>query len=83
LSVEELTYPLPVVSVQALLELARAYLALDDPGGARAVLRQANDILQRRPDLGVLPDEARAAGHPSPLGERVVSPLWIHPIGTM
>jgi LuxR family transcriptional regulator, maltose regulon positive regulatory protein len=53
-----LTYALPVVSVQALLELARAYLALTDPGGARAVLRQAREILQQRPDLGVLPGEA-------------------------
>jgi LuxR family maltose regulon positive regulatory protein len=53
-----LTYALPVVSVQALLELARAYIALTDPGGARAVLRQGHDILQQRPDLGVLADEA-------------------------
>ena len=47
-----------MVSVQALLELARVHMALDDPGGARAVLRQVSDILQRRPDLGVLPGEA-------------------------
>ena len=53
-----LTYALPVVSVQALLELARAYIALTDPDGARAVLRQVHDILQQRPDLGVLPGEA-------------------------
>jgi LuxR family transcriptional regulator, maltose regulon positive regulatory protein len=53
-----LTYALPVVSVQALLELARAYLGLTDPDGARAVLRQVHDILQQRPDLGVLPDAA-------------------------
>ena len=53
-----LTDALPVVSVQALLELARVHMALDDPGGARAVLRQVSDILQRRPDLGVLPGEA-------------------------
>jgi LuxR family maltose regulon positive regulatory protein len=53
-----LSYALPVVSVQALLELARAYLALTDPDGARAVLRQVSDILQQRPDLGVLADEA-------------------------
>ena len=53
-----LTYALPVVSVQTLLELARAYLALADPDGARAVLRQVSDILQQRPDLGVLPEEA-------------------------
>jgi len=49
-----LTYALPVVSVQALLELARAYLALVDPEGARAVLEQAQGILRRRPELGTL-----------------------------
>lgn len=53
-----LTYALPVVSVQALLELARSYIALADPGGAVAVLGQAHDILQQRPDLGVLPRQA-------------------------
>jgi LuxR family transcriptional regulator, maltose regulon positive regulatory protein len=50
-----LTYALPVVSVQALLELARSYIALADPGGAAAVLGQVRDILQQRPDLGLLP----------------------------
>jgi LuxR family transcriptional regulator, maltose regulon positive regulatory protein len=53
-----LTYALPVVSVQALLELARSYMALADPGGAAAVLRQVHDILQQRPDLGVIPSQA-------------------------
>ena len=53
-----LTYALPVVSVQALLELTRSYVALADPGGAAAVLRQVHDILQQRPDLGVLPRQA-------------------------
>ena len=53
-----LTYALPVVSVQALLELTRSYIALADPGGAAAVLRQVHDILQQRPDLGVLPRQA-------------------------
>jgi LuxR family maltose regulon positive regulatory protein len=53
-----LTHALPVVSVQALLELARAYIALGDPDGAHAVLRQADDIFQQRPDLGDLPDQA-------------------------
>jgi LuxR family maltose regulon positive regulatory protein len=53
-----LTYDLPVVSTQALLELARAYISLTDTAGARAVLRQAADILQRRPRLGTLPGQA-------------------------
>ena len=53
-----LNYALPVVSVQALLEMARAYVALADQGGARAVLRQANDIFLQRPALGNLPDVA-------------------------
>ena len=57
-----LTYALPVVSLQALVELARAYLALVDPSGARAVLEQARGILQQRPDLGTLATAARSAG---------------------
>ena len=47
-----LTYALPVVSVQALVELARAYLALVDPSGARAVLDQARSILNNAPTSG-------------------------------
>jgi LuxR family maltose regulon positive regulatory protein len=50
-----LTYALPIVSVQALLELVRCYMTLADSGGAAAVLGQVHDILQQRPDLGVLP----------------------------
>jgi LuxR family maltose regulon positive regulatory protein len=50
-----LTYALPVVSVQALLEMTRSYITLADPGGAAVVLAQAHDILQQRPDLGLLP----------------------------
>ena len=50
-----LTYAIPDHAVQTLLELGRAYLALDDIAGARTVLRQARDVLQLRPDLGILP----------------------------
>lgn len=50
-----LTYALPVVSVQALVELARAYLGFADQAGASVALKQAADILQQRPDLGTLP----------------------------
>jgi LuxR family transcriptional regulator, maltose regulon positive regulatory protein len=53
-----LTYMLPVVSVQALLEMARSYIALGDRAGAAAVLTQADGILQQRPDLGLLPAQA-------------------------
>jgi LuxR family maltose regulon positive regulatory protein len=49
-----LTYALPYLAVQTLLELGRACLALDDAAGARVVLRQARDVLRRRPDLGIL-----------------------------
>jgi LuxR family maltose regulon positive regulatory protein len=41
-------------SAQLLLQLAHAYLALADPAGARAVLRQVRDILARSPALGVI-----------------------------
>ncbi len=53
-----LTYAIPWAAVQTLLELVHAYLALNDLAGARAVLREANDILRRRPDLGTLPQQA-------------------------
>ena len=46
-----LTYTLPVVSARALLELARAYVALGDPNGSRAVLRQLSELLRQRPQL--------------------------------
>jgi LuxR family transcriptional regulator, maltose regulon positive regulatory protein len=50
-----LTSAMPHRSVQTLTEMARAYLALDDVAGARAVLRQAGEIIRQRPSLGVLP----------------------------
>jgi ATP/maltotriose-dependent transcriptional regulator MalT len=44
---------------QALLQLAHAYIALGDPDGAHAVLRQADDIFQQRLNLGMLPAQAK------------------------
>ena len=44
-----------MVSLQALIQMARAYISLADQAGAATVLQQAEDILQQRPDLGVLP----------------------------
>jgi LuxR family maltose regulon positive regulatory protein len=52
-----LTHAIPVMAVNTLLELGRAYLLLDDLAGARVVLRQAREIVQPRPDLGVLPGQ--------------------------
>ncbi len=49
-----LTYSMPWLAVQVRLELARAYLALADPAGARTMLREVEDVLRRIPDLGVL-----------------------------
>jgi LuxR family maltose regulon positive regulatory protein len=53
-----LTYAMPHRAVQTLLELGRAHLALGDGAGVRTLLWQARDILQRRPDLGILPKQA-------------------------
>ena len=53
-----LTAAMPHRSVQTLLDLGRVYLALDDVAGARAVVRQAGEILRERPDLGALPEQA-------------------------
>jgi LuxR family maltose regulon positive regulatory protein len=44
----------PWFSVDALLELCRAYLALSDPAGAQQTLREAERIIRRRPALGTL-----------------------------
>ena len=49
-----LTYALPYLAVQTRLELALAYLALADAGGASTMLRESDAILRRRPDLGTL-----------------------------
>jgi LuxR family maltose regulon positive regulatory protein len=48
------THAVPWFSVDALLELARAYLAIADVAGAQAVVREAEQIVRQRPDLGTL-----------------------------
>jgi LuxR family transcriptional regulator, maltose regulon positive regulatory protein len=70
-----LTYMLPVVSVQALLEMAHSYITLADRAGAAAVLTQAHSILQQRPDLGVLPAQAdRLEGRLATIEARAAGP---------
>jgi LuxR family maltose regulon positive regulatory protein len=53
-----LTYALPHLAVQARIEVARCYLALFDVGAARILLREADEILVRRPGLGVFARQA-------------------------
>ena len=55
-----LTYALPYIAVQARTELARVHLALADPAGARTLVREIDEVLRRRPGLGILGDQARA-----------------------
>ena len=55
-----LTYALPHFAVQARIELARVHLALSDPAGAWTLMREVDELLRRRPDLGNLTDEAAA-----------------------
>jgi LuxR family maltose regulon positive regulatory protein len=55
-----LTYAIPHVAVQARIELTRAHLALGDIAGARALLREIDDLLRRCPHLGTLVAEAGA-----------------------
>jgi LuxR family maltose regulon positive regulatory protein len=53
-----LTYAVPTLSAQTLLEMAAAYVALADTAGARAVLRDLRDIVRQRPDLGFVASRA-------------------------
>jgi LuxR family transcriptional regulator, maltose regulon positive regulatory protein len=55
-----LTYALPHLALQARIELARVHLGLADLAGARTLLREIDELLRRRPGLGVLADEAGA-----------------------
>ena len=55
-----LTCALPHFAVQARIELARVHLALSDPAGARALIREVDELLRCRPDLGNLVGEAEA-----------------------
>jgi LuxR family maltose regulon positive regulatory protein len=53
-----LSFGIPHLSAQTLIGLARVRLALADVPGARTIMREIDEILRRRPDLGTLVDEA-------------------------
>ena len=55
-----LDHGIPWLTVQVGLELARAHLALADAGAARTVLAETEQVLELRPHLGSLVDEAQA-----------------------
>jgi len=69
----QFTYAYPHLAVQARIELIRAYLALADFAAARALIREIDDMLTRRPSLGTLVGEAEAlrAQLPKARGSRI------------
>jgi LuxR family maltose regulon positive regulatory protein len=56
----ELTLAFPHFAVQLRIELIRVYLALADLAGARTLMREVDDVLRQRPNLGTLVAEAAA-----------------------
>jgi LuxR family maltose regulon positive regulatory protein len=54
-----LDHGLPWLTVQVGLELTRAHLALADAGAARTVLTEAEQVLELRPSMGFLVEDAR------------------------
>ena len=54
-----LDHGIPWTTIEVGLELARAHLALADPGAARAVLSETEQVLELRPDMGSLVEETR------------------------
>jgi LuxR family transcriptional regulator, maltose regulon positive regulatory protein len=53
-----LTFALPTFAVQARIELIRTHLTLSDPAGARTLMREIDELLRRRPQLGALVGQA-------------------------
>jgi LuxR family maltose regulon positive regulatory protein len=49
-----LSHAIPWYAVGSLLEMAEVAIGLSDPGGARVFVRDAEAVLRRRPDLGLL-----------------------------
>ena len=56
----QVTGAYPHVDVQARIELTRVYLVLADFAAARALMREVDDVIARRPGLGALAGEAGA-----------------------
>ena len=54
-----LDHGLPWLTVQVGLELTRAHLALAEAAAARTILSETEQVLELRPDLGFLVEDAR------------------------
>ena len=54
-----LDHGIPWVTVEVGLELTRVHLGLGDAAAARTTLRETEDVLELRPDMGTLVEEAR------------------------
>ena len=55
-----LSYAAPCQAVGVRIELLRTYLELADLAGARTLMREIDELLRHRPDLGSLAEEAQA-----------------------
>jgi len=55
-----LTYAIPHLSIQFRIELIRVHLGLSDLAGARTLMREVDELLRRRPSMGILVGEAKA-----------------------
>ena len=54
-----LTVAMAPIAVQARIELIRVHLALADIAGARTLMREIDELLRRRPHLGILVGQAQ------------------------
>ena len=57
-----LDHGLPWLTVQVGLELMRSHLTLAEPGAARTILVETEEVLELRPGLGILVEDARELG---------------------
>ena len=54
-----LDHGIPWITIQVGLELTRAHLALTEAGAARTILTETERVLELRPDMGILVEDAR------------------------